>query len=113
MWILIGSIAVLWFVYSAFENWKKKNPEKWARMERQNWEWQAKDFAEAYDRVTRRVPNSRWILMTRKEKSDIFAERERLEEKFSLLPMEVRKILAEKYGLGPDFPSKSKYPFSK
>lgn len=105
---LIGILAVLLISYFVFEKWKKNNPVKWAKMQREVWERQAADFCQEYRSATRRIPDSEWILMTRNEKSDVFLARERLEESFISLPMEARKIAIEKLGITPDFSRRSR-----
>ena len=98
----IGAFVLVLLGYAAFSTWKDKNPEKWAAMQREMDESEAKRFAKKYDSATRRVPASKWILMTREEKSDVFAARERLKEDYERLSMEARELVVTKHGINPD-----------
>jgi len=102
---LIGILFVFLIVYTLFKNWKTNNPVKWEKMQREMVEAEAARFKKSYENAMKRVPKSKWILMTRKEKSDVYAARENLEAKFSDLSIEAREIVINKHGLGKSFTS--------
>ena len=97
---IVGLVAFV--VYAVFSAWKQNNPEKWAKFQRELKESEAKSYAELYEKALKRVPGSEWILMTREEKADVLRAREKLDEDYSALSMEARKILADRYGITPE-----------
>ena len=103
----MGSLIVAFVLaiigLAAFDAWKKNNPEKWAKFQREVEDSEAKSFAKKYEKAMRRVPDSQWILMTREEKSRVYQAREALVPAYQSLSIRGRELVLKKYGIKPDF----------
>ena len=114
--ILIVILITSLVVSSIYENYdRKRNPEKWAKIDIERKEKNARtnktaelektkrflraqkykeakrltmanDYWERYESTIKRIPKSEWILMNREEKSDVFHKREQLKESFLTSP---------------------------
>lgn len=94
MWQIIGIMVIVIILYNMYEKWKKENPRDWNYM-------QANRFVFNYKEAYEKIPMSKWMLMTRQEKSKVYIQRERVVSSYFDLSDDVKKILAEVHGIHP------------
>lgn len=109
--IVLAIIRAIWVHFD-----RKKNPEKWAEIDRKIKEDAqikeekerpkvAENYYWEYQDAMKRIPKSEWVLMNREEKSDVFKRRERLKQKFFNLPRKTQEIIIKKYRVDNSFPN--------
>jgi hypothetical protein len=94
---IISWILIIWYVISSKvkeREDRKNNPEKWMKIDEET----AVKFLEKYRNANLRIPRSRWILFSKKQKSLVYLRRERLQSKFRRLNEQVKKFVIEKNG---------------
>lgn len=107
-------LAIIGGIWQYFD--RKKDPEKWAEIDRKRIEEAqikeeverpkvAKKYYQEYQDAMKRVPKSEWVLMNREEKSDVFKRRERLKQNFFYLPQKTQELIITKYRVDNRFPN--------
>ena len=82
---------------------REKNPEKWAKIDAEEWSGEATKYWKMYSKTIKRIPRSEWILMSREEKSHVFKQRENLKSQYEKLPDEVKKIIQQQFSVDLSF----------
>ncbi|WP_404357021.1 hypothetical protein [Methylotuvimicrobium sp. KM1] len=109
--IVLAIIRLIWVHFD-----RKKNPEKWAEIDRKiKEEAQIKEEKERpkvaenyywrYQDAMKRISKSEWVLMNREEKSDVFKGREGLKQGFFNLPRKTQEFIIKKYDVDNRFPN--------
>jgi len=103
----LGMIAAVLTIGGLVSNYekkdRKKNPEKWAKIDSDNWDKEAKKYWKMYSNAIKRIPRSEWILMDRVEKSNVFKQREDLKSQYEKLPDEVKERIKQQYSVDLSF----------
>jgi hypothetical protein len=124
LWFLAILTVIFVLVYEARD--RKRNPEIWrcieenqrresgrrdveattksAAKQEKNRPDVARRFYEEYQGALKRIPRSEWMLLTTREKSNIFRRRERLKSDFHGLPYKTKQLIIRKYSIDTSFP---------